>query len=220
MDGEVMSEKKETDFSFYGFTAAHGYKTSGSGLGDVRVEVLAVRDGIDDKTEIVGEVLSHINTFPEGEEGPFDLEVFAYNALEKRDYVLKILGMHVKGTGAYVAKFKAHGLIPWKPTRKIYKKEKIMKINPLNDQVLLKRLKPEEKTESGLIIPVVAQEKQVRCEVVATGRGRVLDNGNLLEPQVKTGDIVLLDKWGGREVNLGDDEMIFVREEDILAVVE
>jgi chaperonin GroES len=95
-----------------------------------------------------------------------------------------------------------------------------MNIRPLQDRVILKRVKEEEKTKGGIIIPDTAKEKPVEGEVVAVGNGKVLDDGTVKKLDVKVGDRVLFGKYSGTEVKLDGEERLIVREEDILAVLE
>ena len=95
-----------------------------------------------------------------------------------------------------------------------------MAIRPLQDRVLLKRVKEEEKTKGGIIIPDTAKEKPVEGEVLAVGNGKVLEDGTVKKLDVKVGDRVLFGKYAGTEVKLEGEETLIVREEDILAVLE
>ncbi len=95
-----------------------------------------------------------------------------------------------------------------------------MKVKPLQDRVLLKRLDREEKTPGGIIIPDTAKEKPQECRVIAVGTGKVLDNGETRKPAVKEGDVVLIGKWGGTEVKLDGEEHIIIKEDEILAVLD
>ena len=95
-----------------------------------------------------------------------------------------------------------------------------MNIRPLQDRVILKRVKEEEKTKGGIIIPDTAKEKPIEGEVVAVGNGKVMDDGNVKKLDVKVGDRVLFGKYSGTEVKLDGEERLIVREEDILAVLE
>jgi chaperonin GroES len=95
-----------------------------------------------------------------------------------------------------------------------------MNIRPLQDRVILKRVKEEEKTKGGIIIPDTAKEKPIEGEVVAVGNGKVLDDGTVQKLDVKVGDRVLFGKYSGTEVKLDGEERLIVREEDILAVLE
>jgi len=95
-----------------------------------------------------------------------------------------------------------------------------MNIRPLQDRVILKRLKEEEKTKGGIIIPDTAKEKPVEGEVVAVGNGKVLEDGTVKALDVKVGDRVLFGKYSGTEVKLDGEDRLICREEDILAVLE
>ena len=95
-----------------------------------------------------------------------------------------------------------------------------MKIRPLSDRVLVKRVGEEEKTKGGIIIPDTAREKPTEAKVIAVGKGKVGEDGKLTPPSVKTGDRVLLSKWGGSEVKLDGEEHLIVREDDIYAIIE
>jgi chaperonin GroES len=95
-----------------------------------------------------------------------------------------------------------------------------MKIRPLRDNVLLKRIEGEEKTKGGIVLPETAQEKPAEAEVVAAGPGRRTDEGRIIEPSVKKGDRVLFGKWSGTEIEIGGEMHLIIREDEILAVVE
>ena len=95
-----------------------------------------------------------------------------------------------------------------------------MKIRPLNDRLLVKRLKEEEVTAGGIIIPDSAKEKPAEGEVVAVGPGKTADNGERVPMQVSTGDRVLFSKYGGTDVKLEGDDFLIMREDDILGIVE
>jgi chaperonin GroES len=92
-------------------------------------------------------------------------------------------------------------------------------IRPLQDRVLIRRVKEEEKTAGGIIIPDTAKEKPLEGEVVAVGRGKLLKNGTLRELDVKIGDHVLFGKYNGSEVKVDVGEHLVIREDDILAIV-
>lgn len=94
-----------------------------------------------------------------------------------------------------------------------------MKIRPLQDRILIKRLEGEEKTASGIIIPDNAKEKPMEGLVVAVGAGKLVD-GKLLKPDVKTGDKVLFSKYAGSEVKLDGVEHLILREDDLLGVID
>ena len=95
-----------------------------------------------------------------------------------------------------------------------------MAIRPLQDRILLKRVKEEEKTKGGIIIPDSAKEKPIEGEVVAVGSGKVLDDGTVRPLDVKVGDRVLFGKYSGTEVKIEGEERLIVREDDIFVVKE
>ena len=94
-----------------------------------------------------------------------------------------------------------------------------MKVIPLHDRVLLKRLEEQEKKKGGIIIPDTAKEKSQEAEVIEAGKGRVTEDGKVIPLDVKKGDKVLIGKFSGTEVTIGDVEYIIVREEEILAKI-
>jgi len=95
-----------------------------------------------------------------------------------------------------------------------------MKIRPLNDRLLVKRLEEETTTSGGIIIPDSAKEKPAEGEVVAVGPGKLNDKGDRVALQVQAGDRVLFSKYGGTDVKLDGDDFLIMREDDILGVVE
>ena len=95
-----------------------------------------------------------------------------------------------------------------------------MKIRPLHDRILVKRLEGEEKTKGGIIIPDAAKEKPIMGKVVAAGKGKVKEDGTVTPLDVKKGDKILFSKYGGTDVTVGDEEYLILREDDILGVVE
>ena len=95
-----------------------------------------------------------------------------------------------------------------------------MKLRPLADRVIVKRLENETKTASGIYIPDNAAEKPDQGEVLAVGPGKRDDSGKLNAPDVKVGDRVLFGKYAGQTVKVGSDELLVMREEDIMAVVQ
>ena len=95
-----------------------------------------------------------------------------------------------------------------------------MKIRPLQDRVIVKRIEEEEKSKGGIIIPDTAKEKPQEGIVVGVGNGKIRDNGTRLEMTVKEGDRILFGKYSGSEVKLNGDEYLIMREEDVLAVTE
>jgi len=94
-----------------------------------------------------------------------------------------------------------------------------MNLRPLHDRVIVKRLDQETKTASGLIIPDAAAEKPDQGEILAVGNGKVQENGNVRPLEVKVGDRVLFGKYSGQAVKVNGDELLVMREEDIMAVV-
>ncbi len=94
-----------------------------------------------------------------------------------------------------------------------------MKVIPLHDRVLLKRLEEQEVKKGGIIIPDTAKEKPQEAEVIAVGKGRVTEDGKVIPLDVKKGDKVLIGKFSGTEVTIGDVEHVIVREEEILAKI-
>ena len=95
-----------------------------------------------------------------------------------------------------------------------------MKIRPLHDRVIVKRLDEEKKTASGIVIPDTAAEKPDQGEVMSVGKGKLSDEGELVPLDVKVGDRVLVGKYSGQTVRLSGDELLVMREEDLLGVVE
>jgi chaperonin GroES len=94
-----------------------------------------------------------------------------------------------------------------------------MALTPLHDRVLVKRTESEEKTSGGLIIPDSAKEKPSEGEVVATGEGARKDNGELIAMAVKAGDTILFGKWSGTEVTIDGEEMLMMKESDIMGII-
>jgi chaperonin GroES len=92
-----------------------------------------------------------------------------------------------------------------------------IKLQPLSDRIVVKPMEREEKTKSGIYLPDTAKEKPQEGEVLAVGPGRVSDDGTRIAPDVKVGDIVIYAKYGGTEIKVDDDELIILRESDILA---
>lgn len=95
-----------------------------------------------------------------------------------------------------------------------------MKVKPLQDRVLVKRIEKEEKTAGGIIIPDTAKEKPAEGKIAAVGPGRVLESGKVLPLDVKAGDHVLFQKYAGTEVKIEGEEYLLMREDDILGVIE
>ncbi len=95
-----------------------------------------------------------------------------------------------------------------------------MKIRPLQDRVIVKRLEEEEKTKGGIIIPDTAKEKPQEGKVIAVGKGKITEEGKVIPLDVKVGDKVLFGKYSGSEVKIEGEEHLIMREEDILGVIE
>ena len=94
-----------------------------------------------------------------------------------------------------------------------------MKIRPLHDRVVVRRLEEERTSAGGIVIPDSATEKPMRGEVVAIGTGKALDNGDVRALAVKVGDVVLFGKYSGTEVKVNNQELVVMREDDVMAVV-
>lgn len=94
-----------------------------------------------------------------------------------------------------------------------------VKFRPLHDKVLIKRLEGEAKTAGGIIIPDTAQEQSQEGRVVAVGNGAMGQDGKLIKPDVKVGDMVLISKYGGTDINIEGESHVVLKEEDILAVI-
>ena len=95
-----------------------------------------------------------------------------------------------------------------------------MKIRPLHDRILVKRLEEQETKRGGIIIPDTAKEKPQEAKVVAVGNGKVGEDGKKIPLDVKAGDRILFGKYSGSEVKIEDDEYLILREEDVLAILE
>lgn len=95
-----------------------------------------------------------------------------------------------------------------------------MKVKPLADRILVKRVEEKEVKKGGIIIPDTAKEKPLEAEVVALGNGKVNDEGKSMPFQVKEGDKILIGKYTGTEVKIGEDDFLILREEEVLAVIK
>jgi chaperonin GroES len=95
-----------------------------------------------------------------------------------------------------------------------------MKFRPLGDRVVVRRVKEDQKTAGGIIIPDTAQEKPQEGEIISVGPGALDDNGKRVAPEVKAGDIVLFGKWSGTEVKIDGEELLIMKESDINGIVE
>ena len=95
-----------------------------------------------------------------------------------------------------------------------------MKVRPLGDKILVKRVEAQSKTKSGIYLPETAKEKPQEATVVAVGEGRLLENGKRAPFQVKKGDKVIIGKWGGTELKVDGQEMLVMSEDEVLAIIE
>jgi chaperonin GroES len=95
-----------------------------------------------------------------------------------------------------------------------------MKFRPLGDRVVVRRVQEDQKTPGGIIIPDTAQEKPQEGEVIAVGPGALDENGKRVTPEVKAGDFVLFGKWSGTEVRLDGEELLIMKESDIMGILE
>ncbi len=95
-----------------------------------------------------------------------------------------------------------------------------MSIRPLHDRVVVRRQEEEKTSAGGILLPDSAAEKPAQGEVIACGNGKILENGDVLALDVKVGDQVLFGKYSGSEVKVGDEELLVMREDDILCVIE
>jgi chaperonin GroES len=95
-----------------------------------------------------------------------------------------------------------------------------MKLRPLHDRVIVKRVEEERTTPGGIVIPDSATEKPIRGEILAVGNGKILENGEVRALDLKTGDKVLFGKYSGTEVKVDGEELLVMREDDIMAVIE
>ena len=95
-----------------------------------------------------------------------------------------------------------------------------MKIRPLQDRVIVKRLEEEAKTKGGIIIPDTAKEKPMEGLVISVGKGKTADDGKLIKPDVKAGDRILFGKHSGTEAKIDGEELLIMREDDILGILE
>lgn len=95
-----------------------------------------------------------------------------------------------------------------------------MKIRPLHDRLIVKRLEEEEKTKGGIIIPDTAKEKPVEGKVIAAGDGRIKKDGTKMKMEVKAGDRILFAKYAGTEVKIDGEEHLMMKEDDVLAIIE
>src|ERR1700683_4836794 len=123
---------------------------------------------------------------------------------------------------AMIGSHKGRGLTLTLPTTRQLKQQEpcSMKIRPLHDRVIVKREEEERKSPGGIVIPDTATEKPIFGKVVAVGKGKILENGEIRPLDLKVGDKILFGKYSGTEVKMDGDELVVMREEDIMAVVE
>lgn len=95
-----------------------------------------------------------------------------------------------------------------------------VKIRPLHDRIIVRRLEEERKSPGGIVIPDTAKEKPIQGEVIAVGKGKILESGEIRPLDVKVGDKVLFGKYSGTEVRINNEELLVMREEDVMGVVE
>jgi chaperonin GroES len=95
-----------------------------------------------------------------------------------------------------------------------------MKIRPLHDRILVERIEEEDKTKGGIIVPDTAKEKPMQGKVIAVGKGKVNEKGQVVAPDVKKGDRILFSKYAGTEVKINQKEYLIIREDDVLGIIE
>lgn len=95
-----------------------------------------------------------------------------------------------------------------------------LNIRPLHDRVIVRRLEEETKSAGGIVIPDTAIEKPIQGKVLAVGKGKILDNGEIRALDVKPGDKILFGKYSGTEVKLGNEELLVMREEDVMGIIQ
>ena len=95
-----------------------------------------------------------------------------------------------------------------------------MNVRPLQDRIIVERLEEESKSKGGIIIPDTAKEKPQQAKVISVGKGKVGDDGKVIPLDVKKGDVVIISKWAGSEIKVDGKELLIIREEDVLGVVE
>jgi chaperonin GroES len=112
------------------------------------------------------------------------------------------------------------GWLPKRLKNLRFEENSAMKFRPLGDRVVVRRVKEDQKTPGGIIIPETAQEKPQEGEVISVGPGALDDNGKRVVPEVKAGDFVLFGKWSGTEVKVDGEELLIMKESDIMGVLE
>jgi chaperonin GroES len=95
-----------------------------------------------------------------------------------------------------------------------------MKVRPLHDRLIVKRLEEEEKTKGGIIIPDTAKEKPIEGKVIAVGEGKIKEDGTQIPMEVKKGDRILFAKYAGTEIKIDGEEHLIMKEDDVLAIIE
>ena len=95
-----------------------------------------------------------------------------------------------------------------------------MNVRPLQDRIIVERLEEESKSKGGIIIPDTAKEKPQQAKVISVGKGKVGDDGKVIPLDVKKGDVVIISKWAGSEIKVEGKELLIIREEDVLGIVE
>lgn len=98
--------------------------------------------------------------------------------------------------------------------------QKKMNLLPLGNRVLVRRLEPEQKLKGGIVLPDSAKKKQEQAEIIAAGAGKKDEQGNLIPMPVKIGDIILMEKYSGQEITLNDEELVIIKADDIIAIIE
>jgi chaperonin GroES len=96
----------------------------------------------------------------------------------------------------------------------------LMKVRPLHDRLIVKRLEEEEKTKGGIIIPDTAKEKPIEGKVIAVGKGKIKEDGTAIPMEAKKGDRILFAKYAGTEVKIDGEEHLIMKEDDVLAIIE
>lgn len=95
-----------------------------------------------------------------------------------------------------------------------------MKIRPLHDRIIVRRMEEEKTSAGGIVIPDSATEKPIKGEVVAVGNGKILENGEVRPLELKAGDSIIFGKYSGTEVKMDDEELLVMREDDVMAVID
>ena len=95
-----------------------------------------------------------------------------------------------------------------------------LKFRPLHDRILVQRMEEEEKTAGGIFIPETAKEKPIQGKVIAVGKGKILEDGNVRNLDVKKGDTILFGKYSGTDIKISGDEYLIMREDDVLGVID